>query len=312
MSVLRIFDPWRNPLCTCPRKYTINPYTGCSHKCLYCYATSYIGYRSSSPKRDLIRRLLKDLKKINPIFPIDMSLSSDPYPPEEKRFGLTRRILEILLPLGLKFQITTKSDLFVRDMKLLSKYNVAISVTLTTLDNNLASKLEPFAPHPSARLRALEKIASLGIPFSVRIDPIIPMLNDDPEELRLLVREVASLGAKHIVTSTYKAKPDNFKRMTAAFPELEDSWMKLYYPKGKMTLRYAYLPKNLRIKLISPVITEAKKLGLTYATCREGFLTKDFFNAPTCDGTHLIPERTPIRTQYFKQKIAKITDLLLK
>lgn len=312
MSVLRIFDPWKSPLCTCPRKYTINPYTGCSHKCLYCYATSYIGYRSSSPKKDLIRRLLKDLKKINPIFPIDMSLSSDPYPPEEKHFGLTRRILEILLPLGLKVQITTKSDLFVRDIELLSKYNVAISVTLTTLDNNLASKLEPFAPRPSARLRALEKIASLGIPFSVRIDPIIPMLNDDPEELRLLVREVANLGAKHIVTSTYKAKPDNFKRMTVAFPELEDSWMKLYYPKGKMTLRYAYLPKNLRIKLISPVITEAKKLGLTYATCREGLLTKDFFNAPTCDGTHLIPERTPIRTQYFKQKIAKITDLLLK
>ena len=295
MSVLRLFDPWKSKLCTCPIKYTINPYTGCSHKCLYCYATAYVGYRESTPKKNLIERLYRDLIHANPKIPIDMSLSSDPYPPQEKNLRITRKVLKVLLPLGFKVQITTKSDLFLLDLDLLSKYNSAVSVTITTLDNSLAKKIEPFAPTPTARIHALEKLTENDVPFSVRIDPIIPFLNDDETELRELVKILAGIGVKHIVTSTYKAKPDNFLRMVNAFPELEERWRKLYYPKGKMLPKYSYLPIELRKKLLLPVINEARKQGLTYATCREGLVTKEFFNAPSCDGTHLIPERIKYR-----------------
>jgi len=295
MKAIRPFDPWKSKLCTCPFKYTINPYTGCSHFCLYCYATSYIGRRKSKPKENLLEKIKDDLNEINPRYPIDMSLSSDPYPPEEKVFRLTRKVLEIILPRGFKVQITTKSDLYLLDIDIISKYNVAISETITTLDESLAKKLEPGAPSPKRRLKALEKLSEIGVPFSVRIDPIIPGLNDDSDELKELVEVVTNIGARHIVTSTYKARPDNFKRMILAFPEFESKWRKLYYPKGKITWGYAYLPIDLRKKLLRPVVEKARALGLTYATCREGLLSKEFFNAPTCDGTHLIPERVKPR-----------------
>jgi len=291
LGVLKLFDPWRSKLCTCPVKYTINPYTGCSHKCLYCYATSYIGYKESRPKENLIKRLHDDLRKINPRIPIDMSLSSDPYPPQEKMLRITRNVLKVLLPLGLKVQITTKSNLFLLDLDLIRKYNVAVSVTITTLDNSLAKRIEPFAPSPKDRIHALEKLSCADVPFSVRIDPIIPFLNDDEKELKEIVQIVANIGAKHIVVSTYKAKPDNFSRMVYEFPELETKWRRLYYPRGKIGIRYAYLPIEFRKKLIYPVVNEARKLKLTYATCREALTSPEFFNAPSCDGTHLIPER---------------------
>ncbi len=224
-----------------------------------------------------------------------MSLSSDPYPPCEKTLRLTRRVLKVLLPLGLRIQITTKSDLFLLDIDLLEKYNAAVSVTITTLDDSLARRIEPYAPLPSARIRALEKLAGHEVPFSVRIDPIIPFLNDDEHSLRELVRVVASIGAKHVVTSTYKARPDNFARMINEFPELEKKWKKLYYPTGKITRSYAFLPIELRKKLLFPVVDEARKQGLSYATCRENIIDKTYFNAPSCDGTHLIPKRIPYR-----------------
>lgn len=273
---------------------------------MYCYATSYIKSNKSVPKRNYVERVSRDLRKIDPNLPIDMSLSSDPYPPEELKFRVTRRILEIILPKGFKVQITTKSDIYVRDLDLLSRFNVAVSETITTLNDNLARKVEVNAPVPSARLRALEKLSEHEIPFSVRIDPIIPYLNDDAEELRDLVRVVSSLGAKHVVTSTYKAKPDNFKRLVTAFPELEDRLRKLYYSKKNRYQGYSYLPLDLRKKLLFPVVDEARKLGLTYATCREGLLNKIFFNAPSCDGTHLIP----IRVRFEIRREIKLEDLI--
>jgi len=309
LRVLRLFDPWKSKLCTCPSKYTINPYTGCSHNCLYCYATAYIKSKKSSPKDAIIDKLLSDLKEIDPKFPIDMSLSSDPYPPEEEKLRVTRKVLKVLLPLGLKVQITTKSDLFLLDLDLISKYNVAISVTITTLDASLAKRIEPQAPLPIRRIKALEKLSELGVPFSVRIDPIIPFLNDDADELRELVREVVEIGAQHIVTSTYKARPDNFVRMVNEFPELELRWRHLYYPSGRLKFGYAYLPIEMRKKLLLPVVNEAKKLGITYATCREGLVSKNFFSAPSCDGTHLIPVRIRSKT-VAKGRLMRLDEVL--
>jgi len=245
-----------------------------------------------------------DILYLDPNLPIDMSLSSDPYPPEEIKHRLTRKILEILLPKGFKVQITTKSNLFTRDLDLISKYNVTVSITITTLDNALAHIIEPGSPKPSERLKALEKLSEFNVPFSVRVDPIIPFLNDDEDELRELVRIVVDIGAKHVVTSTYKARPDNFKRMVEAFSELEDKWMKLYYPKGKMHRSYAYLPLVVRKKLLGIVTSAAEKLGISYATCREGIVTKEFFNAKSCDGTHLIPNRIP-----YKEVVQRIDKL---
>ena len=285
-NIIRRFDPWRGKLCTCPPKYSLNPYTGCSHMCIYCYATSYIGRRRSTPKKDVVDRVMKDLKKIDKNLIINMSTSSDPYPPEENDLKITREILKILIGSGCKILITTKSSIVVRDIDILKSGRCAVMITITTLDKNLSKKLEPNAPPPEERLEALEKLSNENIPVGVRIDPIIPYVNNDEKILKELVKTVVDLGARHITTSTYKAKPDNFKRVIQTFPELEGKLRKLYYENSEVINGYRYLNIKIRKEILKPIIEEASKLGITYATCREGIL--EYRNSKSCDGSHLI------------------------
>ncbi len=292
VDVIREFDPWKGPLCTCPPKYSLQPYTGCSHRCIYCYATSYIRARNARPKKDFVRRLLRDLRRINPYKPINMSTSSDPYTPEEEKYELTRKALEIMVPLGIKILITTKGTMIVRDLDIVSRGNVAVMITITTMKINIVQKLEPNAPTPKKRMETIQILRESGIPAGVRIDPVIPLINDDPDELVELVDMVADAGAQHIVTSTYKAKPDNLKRIITVFPDIGPELRRMY-TRGKRIGGYWYLPRNIRREILDPVIRRARERKLTVATCREGF----YFGAPSCDGTHLIPDRIKIRSR---------------
>ncbi|RLG84690.1 MAG: radical SAM protein [Thermoprotei archaeon] len=285
---MRIFDPWNSPLCTCPLKYSLHPYTGCSHRCLYCYATAYIGRKPSSPKKDFWKRLRHDLRFVNRELIIELSTSSDPYPPLEEWLYLTRVALEILASNNMKILITTKSDLVIRDIDVLLSTPSAVMITITSLDKDLIKRLEPGAPSPARRIHAIRILSNNKVPVGVRIDPIIPGLNNDPYMLRELVHKVVDAGAMHIVTSTYKARPDNFKRLIEAFPDLSSYWRKIYYEEGVKIHGYRYLRQNIRKELLKPVVTEAREQGITYATCREGFLDKEYFNSPSCDGSHLI------------------------
>lgn len=289
--VVNVFDPWSSPLCTCPLKYSLNPYTGCSHFCLYCYATAYIGVKPSTPKKDYKRRLLSDIEagRINPKFHIDMSTSSDPYPPEEDRYRLTRWSLEQLLPRGYKVLVITKGALVARDTDILSKGNAAVTMTITTLDPGLARRLEPGAPPPRARVEALHKLSRAGVPIGLRLDPVFPYLTDSEDSIREVLEAAYSSGARFVVTSTYKARPDNLRRLLDAFPELEDRYIRLYRQEGKWMHGYWYLEPSLRRKILLKVKRIAERLGMEYATCREGF--PELHTAPTCDGSHLIPQR---------------------
>lgn len=287
---MRLFDPWKSPLCTCPLKYSLQPYTGCTHRCLYCYASAYIGYRPSKPKRKFIVALESDLRKANKNIPVSMSNSSDPYPPEEEYFKLTHKALKLLARYGFKVLVVTKSDLVVRDLEVLRSMRASVSMTITTLDDHLARRMEPYAPPPSRRLEALERLAKSNIPVSMRLDPIVPGLNDDPAMLEDLLELAVKRGIKHVVASTYKVRPDNFKRMILAFPDKADLWRRLYFKEGTVVRGYRYLPKRLRVKLLRPVVEAARRLGITYATCREGLTDRYFFKAPSCDGSHLIKE----------------------
>jgi DNA repair photolyase len=137
---------------------------------------------------------------------VSLSNSSDPYPNLEAEKALTRDCLEILSRSDCRIQIVTKSSLVVRDIDLLKKVSSVVSLTITTDDDHLGTMIEPYAPLPSERLKAAEKLVECRLPVTVRIDPIIPFVNDDPERL---IKKVASLGVKHITSSTYKVRPDN-------------------------------------------------------------------------------------------------------
>ncbi len=291
LRVLKPFDPWRSPLCTCPFKYSLNPYTGCSHMCLYCYATSYIGLRKSIPKKNFLKNLIHDLSRTDPHVPINMGTSSDPYPPEEKIYLLTRKALKLFSYLGRRVLITTKGVIAIRDIDIMKNGNVAVTPTITVLDERVAKLIEPGAPPPHQRLYLVKELIKNNIPVGVRVDPIIPFVNDNENDIENLIGNLAELGVRFIVTSTYKAKPDNLARMRRGLGDVGEKLYNLYRSMGTRVQGYLYLPRNMRENLLRPVIKYAKYYGMEYATCREGLTSKEWFNAPSCDGTHLIPLR---------------------
>lgn len=288
MTLVAPFDPWASKICGCPKKYSLSPYTGCSHKCLYCYITSYIPDPfNARPKKDLIKRLTRELPKIDRNMPIMIASSSDPYSPPEEKLGLTRTAIKLLRDWSARFLLVTKSDLITRDIDLLEGASAAASVTVTTLDNQLASKLEPSAPTPDRRLNAIRQLNSAGIPCSARIDPIIPGINSDESKLAALVSELAGAGVKHITASTYKAKPDNYKRLIQAFPSHERSLRRLYWEGGERMGGVRYLRSDLRLELIMTVKQIAEAHGIGFGSCREGL--SHYNSSASCDSSHMIP-----------------------
>jgi DNA repair photolyase len=287
LSLITWFDPWRSPLCTCPPKLTFNPYTGCDHKCIYCYASSYIPhFYECRPKKDLLKRLEREAAKLKGEL-ISIANSSDPYPTIEAEEGLTRRCLEILTRYNCRIQLITKSNIVLRDIDLLKRAPSMVAITVTTDDEETAKILEPYAPSPAERLKAAEGLIASDVPVAVRIDPIIPYVNENPETL---VEALAQIGVRHITASTYKVKADNWQRLSLAMPKTAEKLKPLYFEKGEKIGRYVYMPKNVRLKLMEGLARLAKKYGVKFATCREGL--KDL-NTATCDGSWLIKEKTP-------------------
>jgi DNA repair photolyase len=285
MDVIREFDPWGDPLCTCPKKLTLNPYTGCPHACLYCYITSFIPRAfECRPKKNLLARVERDLMKVDENLVISMSNSSDPYPPIEEKIGLTRSCLKLFAERGSLIQVITKSDIVVRDADLLSKMKSVVSFTITTLDKNLSSKLEPCAPEPERRLRAMKELSKAGVPVTLRLDPVIPFLNDS--HIEEIVKAASSSGAVHVTSSTFKPRNDSWRRMRSAFPEICSRIYDLYFKMGMRHHNSWYLPKEFRRELMEKVKRACEENGLTFSTCREGL--EGLNTSKTCDGSHLI------------------------
>jgi DNA repair photolyase len=213
---------------------------------------------------------------------VSISNSSDPYPKAEASIGMTRRCLEILSESNCRIQIITKSNIVVRDDDLLSKIPSTVALTITTDDDAVAKIIEPNAPSPSQRLRAAQDLISQNIPVSVRIDPIIPFVNDQPQEL---IATLASIGVKHITSSTYKAKPDNWKRLSQAMPQIAEKLKPLYFQQGERVGGNTLLPKDLRFKLMKNVRDLSVASGMKFGVCREGIAQ---LNTAACDGSWLL------------------------
>jgi len=149
------FDPWSSKLCTCPKKYSFSPYTGCSHRCVYCYITSYIPDAfHARVKKDVIRRLRKEVRReeLRASY-ISMANSSDPYTPEEKKERVTRKALKIFKEREIPVLIVTKSDLVTRDIDIISSMKASVSMSITYLNNEKMEKIEPNAPSAEKRIR---------------------------------------------------------------------------------------------------------------------------------------------------------------
>ncbi|MEM2098224.1 MAG: radical SAM protein [Candidatus Bathyarchaeia archaeon] len=282
MPLIVRFDPWRSQLCTCPPKLTLNPYTGCDHECFYCYASSYVPrFSECRPKKALLQNLQREAVRLKGET-VSIANSSDPYPRLEAELGLTRKCLEILSRSSCQIQIITKSCLVTRDIDLLSKVPSTVAMTITTDDDAKAALIEPHAPSASERLKTIETLVRKGIPVSVRIDPIIPFVNDNPERL---IATLASSGVKHVTSSTYKVRSDNWQRFVTVMPETAKKLRPLYFSEGEKTGGYRLLPRAFRLKLMTTIRSLAKANRMKFGVCRENL---SYLNTAACDGSWLL------------------------
>ena len=187
----------------------VNPYRGCEHGCIYCYARPSHAYLGYSPgldfeteivfKPDIVKLLERDLSKPG-YRPGTLALGSntDPYQPVERTMRLTRSILEVLERFGHPVSIVTKSASVVRDIDILQRLAqrglVRVYLSVTTLDADLARRMEPRASIPALRLRAIAQLAEAGIPVGVLAAPMIPGLND--AELETIIETAYAAGAR--------------------------------------------------------------------------------------------------------------------
>lgn len=198
----------RNQSPDVPFDQSINPYRGCEHGCVYCFARPTHAYWDLSPgldfetrliaKPDAAQQLRKELDKPGyTVSPIALGVNTDAYQPLEKQRRITRSILEVLHSYRHPVTIITKGALILRDRDLLADMAAqglcSVRVSLTTLDNELKRRMEPRAAAPATRLRILRELSQAGIPTGIIIGPVIPFIND--HELEALLTAAAEAGA---------------------------------------------------------------------------------------------------------------------
>jgi DNA repair photolyase len=195
-----------------PFEWTLNPYRGCEFGCRYCYARythEFMELRDSAEFEDKIYAksnlppiLRRELMKIDGSAGIAIGTATDPYQPAERRFERTRSALEVFAEhSGAALSITTKSDLVTRDIPLLTEIakrnSISVNITITTLDAHLARLLEPRAPRPDLRLKAVRALADAGIPVGVFPNPIMPLITDHEPRLDRLAKAARDHGASY-------------------------------------------------------------------------------------------------------------------
>lgn len=218
-----------------PFEHSLNAYRGCEHGCIYCYARPSHGYLNLSPGLDFETRLFAKPDAANllraelakPAYqcsPIALGSNTDPYQPIEREWKITRQIIEVLAECRHPLSIVTKSALIERDIDLLSALAlenlVQVFISVTTLDAELARRMEPRAATPRRRLLAMQRLNDAGVPCGVMVAPVIPYLTD--AELENVLQAAHDHGAR---TAGY-----TLLRLPYELKALFRDWLGTYYP----------------------------------------------------------------------------------
>ena len=236
-----------------PFGWTINPYRGCEFGCKYCYARYAHEFMELRDPLDFERRIFvkqfdsdafrKELGRLDPGESIAIGTATDPYQPAERRYRVTRAMLEAFARTsGFRLGITTKSQLVTRDIDVLQKITrrhfLTVSMTVTTVNAELARALEPMAPRPDLRLAAVRKLTSHGIRATVFSAPVLPLINDSDASLDAVAKAARSAGAQGFGGNVVFLKPC---ARQVFFPFLEEKFPALARPYRERFERSAYL-----------------------------------------------------------------------
>jgi DNA repair photolyase len=263
-----------------PFTWTINPYRGCEFACKYCYARythEFMEMRDGAEfeqkiyvkqhTADLLRR---ELRRVKPGESISLGTATDPYQPAERRYEITRGILEeFARHRGFELGIVTKSNLIVRDVDLLravAKNNaLSIHITITTLDVELARILEPRAPRPDLRIDAVRELSEAGLTVGVSACPVLPGITDSPADLEAVVSAAAAAGARHIFAGPLFLKPCSsaifLPFLEQNFPHLVENYRQRYQDRS-------FLPASYGKRIAQLIATFRQKYGISRADPR--------------------------------------------
>ena len=265
-----------------PFTWAINPYRGCEFACKYCYARYTHEFMELRDGVDFERKIFvkqqaagllrSELKKVKNEEEIAIGTATDPYQPAERRFEITRAILEELARhSGLTIGIVTKSNLVTRDVEILRRVGehnrICVNMTVTTVDAELARKLEPRAPRPDLRLEAVRQLNLAGVDAGVICAPVLPEITDRPRDLEALVKAASEAGAKWIFANPLFLKPCSaavfLPFLAEHFPALVDNYKKRY--EGR-----AFLPKGYGQRLSQLIGAFQREYGIGNERTRSG------------------------------------------
>jgi DNA repair photolyase len=257
-----------------PFTWAINPYRGCEFACKYCYARYTHEFMELRDGLDFERKIFvkqqaaallnSELKKVKRGEEIAIGTATDPYQPAERRFEITRAILEELARhSGLAIGIVTKSNLVTRDAEVLRRVaehnRVFVNVTVTTVDTELARKLEPRAPRPDLRLEAVRQLNLAGVDAGVICAPVLPEITDHPRDLEALVKAASAAGAKYIFANPLFLKPCS----AAIFlPFLAENFPKLVERYRARYADHAFLAKGYGERVSQLMAALRRKHGI--------------------------------------------------
>jgi DNA repair photolyase len=265
-----------------PFTWTINPYRGCEFACKYCYARythEFMEMRDGVDfeqkiyvKQHAANLLRQELRRVKPGEEIAVGTATDPYQPAERRFEVTRAILEELTRhQGLQISLITKGNLILRDLELLSELGrqnrLFVNLTITTLNVELARILEPRAPRPDLRMETVRKLNQAGIAAGVSCSPVIPGITDTPRNLEAVVRATAEAGGKHIFANPLFLKPCS----AAVFlPFLEKEFPQLVAGYHERYQGHAFLPKSYGKRISQLMARLRENYGMVRGGERQG------------------------------------------
>ena len=256
-----------------PFVWAINPYRGCEFACKYCYArythefmemTDLDFERKIYVKQHAANLLRQELRKVKTGEEIAIGTATDPYQPAERRYEITRAILEeFARHRGYELGIVTKSNLILRDLDLLREVArtnyLSVHVTITTLNVELARILEPRAPRPDLRMDAVRALSAAGIRVGVSSSPVVPGITDSPQDLESLVRSAAEAGADHLFANPLFLKPCS----AAVFlPFLEQNFPHLIENYRQRYAGRAFLPPAYGKRLAQLITCFKQKYGI--------------------------------------------------
>jgi DNA repair photolyase len=256
-----------------PFTWGINPYRGCEFACKYCYARYTHEFMELREGVDFERKIFvkqhaadllrSELKKVKRGERIAIGTATDPYQPAERRFEVTRAILEELARhSSLAIGIVTKSNLVTRDTEILRRLGernrISVNVSVTTMDVELARKLDPRAPRPDLRLEAVRQLNLAGVDAGVLCAPVLPEITDRPRDLEALVKAASEAGAKWIFANPLFLKPCS----AAVFmPFLEENFPTLVQLYRTRYADRAFLPKEYGQRLSQLIAAYRRKYG---------------------------------------------------